>query len=563
MIDCNLIQTRFLNMTRYLYVIASLLCICTWASAQPAGPALTIPGAPAVGVGLDGVSYYMVYSPFTDLIKTIRWIDVASWDANGYPASATAGATASGRMAVSAGSEYPTGDYILTWEGTGKVGLPHPNNAQIIPDGPNRFIVRLAEPPEDYGFEFQITSYPVTNIRLYLPGLEKHSSRWNPAYLAYMEPFRGSVFRFMDLNGTNGSQQRNWNDRSPANWSSFANNNSHCTEWSNKGKVPYEYMAELCNQLDCDMWINIPHQATDEYVANLAKLIKTGIDPVSGKKTGPALDPKLRVWLEYSNEVWNWNFKQSGYVNEEEPSVVALGGSLDERYARKAVQLFNVFKESFGDDARIVRVLGTQVGAGGGVRTKKRIEAVNRADFDAIAITTYFNDGFQQYLNDNWPLTQDQALDHLEKNIGAGPFRENEPNKEGVNAYWSYRWAREAGVPVIAYEGNDHINPVGKIVGKDGGKKKIPLTDIHPEATAFIHDMVRTPRFAEVYKRWLIRHQESGLSMDTPFVLLAGWSKYGQWGHVEYVGQTVEEAVKYKAILDLYKLKYPVLEKQR
>jgi hypothetical protein len=75
--------------------------------------------------------------------------------------------------------------------------------------------------------------------------------------------------------------------------------------------------------------------------------------------------------------------------------------------------------------------------------------------------------------------------------------------------------------------------------------------------------MVRTPRFAEIYKRWLIRHHESGLSMNMPFVLLAGWSKYGQWGHVEYVGQPVEEAPKYKVILDLYKLKYPVLESRK
>jgi hypothetical protein len=413
----------------------------------------------------------MVYSPFTDLIKTTRRTGVASWDANGYPATATEGAPASGRMAVTAGNEYPLGDYILTLEGSGPVELPHPNNAQIIPDGPNRFIVRLAEPPEDYGFEIQITSYPATNIRLYLPGLENHSSHWNPAYLAYMEPFRGSVFRFMDLNGVNNSQQRNWSDRVSSDWSSFVNKNNLCAEWNCKGNVPYEYMVELCNQLECDMWIPIPHQATEEYVANLAKLIKTGIDPVSGNKTGPALDLNLRVWLEYSNEVWNWNFKQSGYVNEEEPSIVALGDDIDQRYARKAVQLFKVFKAAFGDDARIVRVLGTQIGWGGGVRTKSRIAAVDRADFDTIAVTTYFNDGFQQYLNDNWPLTQDQALDHLEKNIGSGPFRENEPNKEGENAYWSYRWAREAGVPVITYEGNDHINPVEKVVAKDSGKK--------------------------------------------------------------------------------------------
>lgn len=41
-----------------------------------------------------------------------------------------------------------------------------------------------------------------------------------------------------------------------------------------------------------DIWINIPHAADDEYVTNLAKLIKD------------KLDPSLKVYVEYSNEVW-------------------------------------------------------------------------------------------------------------------------------------------------------------------------------------------------------------------------------------------------------------------
>ena len=61
-------------------------------------------------------------------------------------------------------------------------------------------------------------------------------------------------------------------------------------------------MIELCNKLDADMWVNIPHLATDDYVNQLADLIKTN------------LDADLRVWVELSNELWNGQFSQTQWL---------------------------------------------------------------------------------------------------------------------------------------------------------------------------------------------------------------------------------------------------------
>ena len=60
------------------------------------------------------------------------------------------------------------------------------------------------------------------------------------------------------------------------------------------GGVPYEDMIELCNEAQKDMWINIPALATPQFVQSLAQLIYTD------------LDPNLNVYVEYSNETWNY-----------------------------------------------------------------------------------------------------------------------------------------------------------------------------------------------------------------------------------------------------------------
>ena len=66
--------------------------------------------------------------------------------------------------------------------------------------------------------------------------------------------------------------------------------------------VSYEDCIELANEAHKDMWINIPALATTDYVQQLAQLIHT------------KLDPGLKVYVEYSNETWNWAFGEFGQV---------------------------------------------------------------------------------------------------------------------------------------------------------------------------------------------------------------------------------------------------------
>lgn len=511
---------------------------------------------PKVGIGLTGINYYESFPAFTDAIKTVRWINVAKWNDNGYPAAAQNGTIVTARTAISRGEFWPAGRYELSWEGDGEVVVSRPEGQLISEQLDGQVKRRVYElRPDGYGLEIEVPSYPVDNVRLMLPGTADAPTLWHPDYLKALEPFRGRVLRFMDLNRTNSSNQRNWSDRTPHAWSSYANNNQgNCVPWRVQGGASYESMVELCNYLETDMWLCIPHKANEQYVRNLAVLIRTGVDPSTGEKTGQPL--RGRVWLEYSNEVWNWNFAQSNYVND---TFADLGDNIDERYARRAVQVYDWFDDAFGDEDRTIRILGSQFGWGGGMRTRQRIEAVDRSRFDAIGITTYTDPDVKQWVYDHPHGTVEEMLDYWEKVVGEGPFTENDPNgnEEAERLYHNYKWAAHYNVPVVAYEGNDHVNPVGKVDTNGDGKKDKRLNEVRPGSTEFIHEAIRHPRMARIYTKWLQRHHESGLVTNMPFVAVSAWSRYGQWGHLEYVGQPVEKAPKFKAILDLYNLTYP------
>jgi hypothetical protein len=162
---------------------------------------------------------------------------------------------------------------------------------------------------------------------------------------------------------------------------------------------------------------------------------------------------------------------------------------------------------------------------------------------------------------DNWPVTQVQATDRIRTLVGSGAFTANETVRANQVVWKQFEIAAEFGnIPIVAYEGNSHITPSAMVTLRDGSQRH--LFDALPESINFMHQMERTTAFANVYNTWLRRYEATGngiFKTNMPFVLVAGWSRWGQWGHVEYVGQTVDQAPKYKMLLDHYNLPYPVI----
>jgi hypothetical protein len=98
----------------------------------------------------------------------------------------------------------------------------------------------------------------------------------------------------MDFGYTNGSPLQEFSQRTLP---------TSQTQFSPKGSA-LEYMADLSNETQKNMWICIPHQASDDYVLQVAQLLKARV------RTG------LKIYVEYSNETWNTLFSQTTYVQD-------------------------------------------------------------------------------------------------------------------------------------------------------------------------------------------------------------------------------------------------------
>jgi fibronectin type 3 domain-containing protein len=115
----------------------------------------------------------------------------------------------------------------------------------------------------------------------------------------------------------------------------------------------WEYIIMFANAIHRDIWINIPINADDEYVSNLAALLK------NGDEFTPGLDPGLHVYVEYSNEVWNGGYLGQYVVNQNyaqqngfdinSPDFYYTG--LQEQYVMRQIQIAKIFEGVWGENS--------------------------------------------------------------------------------------------------------------------------------------------------------------------------------------------------------------------
>lgn len=156
----------------------------------------------------------------------------------------------------------------------------------------------------------------ITGLRMMRPGYRLSDQvTFTREFLDMVRPFR--VLRYMDWLDTNhnpgyygdaGHHALHWADRkTPAHATQATDSTGYGAAW--------EYVVELSNATGKDAWINIPIAATDDYVRELAKFLKA------------RLKPTVKVYLEHSNEVWNFGFPQYIYNKLAAIAEVRQGGS--------------------------------------------------------------------------------------------------------------------------------------------------------------------------------------------------------------------------------------------
>jgi Carbohydrate binding module (family 6) len=328
--------------------------------AEPASLAPASPAHPPLGVNLESVNDYARSMMFVDAMKSARkfgspdapWDGNATVDANGWP-------TGDAGTVVMASVPAESGEYAFSCTGRCQLTTPATNATVHFLDynrasNTTTAVVTLLPGGDHLFLGFKNTTGGVKNIRLLRPGYHRGTDQvFTKDFLAAIAPF--STLRLMDFTHTNSTQVTTWAAR------------PHITDalQSSDNGVAWEYAIQLANQAGKDLWINVPDQADDDYVRQLAQLLKE------------KLNPDRAVYVEYSNEVWNSIFPQFGHNLDAAKAEVAAGKHvLDDsgkdnnqyywawkRVANRLVQITAIFSEVFGKDAintRIRPVLASQ-----------------------------------------------------------------------------------------------------------------------------------------------------------------------------------------------------------
>ena len=238
----------------------------------------------------------------------------------------------------------------------------------VVPTGSSATTISL----KFLGTKRDSTGTPgLTNIRLLRPGYDG-TEMFSSEYKTIMS--KADVVRFMDWGLTNFNPSVSWSDRAHPNgiWNGPVTgvDANGLPVHGTKGAA-YEAMVQLCNELNTDMYVDVPARADDTYVTNLANLIKygsDGINPYTSTQTNPVWPPlnsNLKVYVEYSNEMWNticepyydaFNTAQF-QLNSPTQYPIEYDGTTDVnvlkiRYvAYRASQISLLFRSVFGDSA--------------------------------------------------------------------------------------------------------------------------------------------------------------------------------------------------------------------
>jgi hypothetical protein len=300
---------------RISFWIALLLAFCPMRCVLAHGGHDSIPVN--IGVNVGGVNDYAVESFFVDAMKQSRhwgspqtpWDESAQVDKLGWPTQ-DAGVVVLCCLADAGGNSELPGTYSLTFSGIATVGFVAYNGtvsnmAYNTATNTSTADVTLADSGSGTSLMLAFTNTQrtqnspvgsgVTNVTLIRPQIAPNGQAWwtsatqvftNP-FLALLQPF--STLRFMDFTSTNGENVHEWRQRTTP---------KMATQQSPNGAA-WEYAILLANTLHKDVWLNVPDQVDSKYWTQLATLFKT------------TLDPSLHIWLEYSNEVWNYSFPQA------------------------------------------------------------------------------------------------------------------------------------------------------------------------------------------------------------------------------------------------------------
>jgi len=520
----------------------------------------------SLGVGLNAIGDWSTELPFLDHFKSSRkWLtqcddgqvacEKGEWDTQEYdklnldengwvkslprPEDSPKYTTVGTLLLREIPNKFPGGRYVVLYEGQGKIEYSFDAKKIDAESQSGRDVIDV-NPASGAGIWLKIIETDPNNNGNYIRNIKviqeeyenayKNGEIFNPVFIEKIKKFR--ALRFMDWMQTNNSEQKEWQNRPTTETVSYAL----------KG-VPVEVMAALANKVNADAWFNMPHQATDEYIRNFALMVKEN------------LNPNLIAYVEFSNEVWNWQFEQAQYASQQ--GKAKWGQDKDESYMNwygmRTAQTCDIWKDVFKDNKQRVKcVISTQTGSQGLEETilecpfwvAEGNKPCYQHGIDAYAITGYFSGklGDKENLKtiESWWQDSDggfaKAFQQLKEGNVLGDGTSSDSLDKNLNSFlYQAKVAKDKGLQLVAYEGGQHI------VGSFGLENNEKLT-------SFFIALNRHPEMYALYTQLLNNWKQAGGTLFMHFVDINEPSKWGSWGALEYVSQA--SSPKYNALIN-------------
>lgn len=276
---------------------------------------------------------------------------------------------------------HRAGDWILKWEGEGSVSISSGNGiTNIDTSTPNQITFTIANQPGEYqelyvrlnsineaNYPRGFTLMKQANVALHTAG-----QFIDPQYRNDLRDFNLIYLRMLNTAGINSSGQVNWADRPQP--GAIHRGGSRMT---------WEQMVKVCNETPVPMWVLVPHQANEDYVTQLATLIRDNLDPL------------LPIMLEFSNETWA-GFGQRSWLGAQAETVwgappMTINGqannydSYHSYHGKLHVRNAKIFNTVFGAqaEARLNHVLAGQ--AAGSYPLARRLLSPEWEQYEPLA----------------------------------------------------------------------------------------------------------------------------------------------------------------------------------
>ncbi len=411
-----------------------------------------------------------------------------------------------GQQAV---AEVPTlygGRMVILYDGRGILSV---DDVKVLGEGDGRILVQ-AKPYSRMKVVVEATnpSDNVRNIRIVPENLESSADRepFHPLFVRRLTKY--SVLRFADWGKVATTAIARWEDRTKA---------TDARQTGDNG-VAYEFMIQLANAVGADAWISVPFAADDEYVEALAKLVRDN------------LDDDLKVYIEYATEVWRPGTPAFAHAQregrfrnlEQDPALARLYFQ-----SQRSLEIFDLFERAFGEERRVVRVVGSKAGAGA---EHERLLGFDRAAerVDLLAIDALVGSEFVTTSNASQIRRQsvkwlvEQLLDRVPKTL------------EDVRA--SARVASRYGVGLAAYDGGQDLVAPSALRQDDELGNRLNAAN-------------RDRGMAQVYTSLLEGWRRSGGELFVHSSFATPYDATGREGSIEYIDQPRRVTPKHDALL--------------